>query len=515
MNNVLNYINNDSSIAIINQENNTHVTYKEFKNTILEWASIINITNYRSIAISIQNSQEYVYLFFAVVLSRKRLIPIDSNYSVQRKLYILQDTLPDIIVLKKGDEFVIEIERQYNQLYIQELTNSGLMIFKHKKDKEDKFLNNSFSYIVYTSGSSGTPKGILGNYNSLLHFINWEISVFKFINTRYIVPCLTSIGFDASFRDIMVPLCSGGTLLIPSNESRYNMDLYLDWLTNYNVSLMHTVPSFFRLITSRIEASRDRYIEFLKSIKIIALAVELVYGKDINKWNKINISTQLINFYGATETTLIKSIYFVDKKNYSPENPIPIGKGISDTQILCINNNKLCTKDEIGEIFIKTKYVTDGYYKDEELTRKSFVQNPTTTELDIVYKTGDIGIIDAEDNIVCLGRNDRQIKINGIRVEPAEIEKSITENTPIQECIIIKIKDMESDILVCFYINENALQLDTIYSRLKDIIPSYMIPLYFININSYPLNSNNKVDYKKLELIYNQYRQEILSKSHE
>lgn len=354
------------------------------------------------------------------------------------------------------------------------------------------------NYIFYTSGSTGDPKAILGNHKSLGHFIDWEIKTFHIDNTCRISQ-LSPITFDASLRDIFVPLCTGGILYIPSEETRSNALKLISWLESNKISIIHTVPSVLRLINKMLNNDGISQKHF-KSLQYLMLSGEALYEKDIANWRtSVGNHVTLVNLYGATETTMIKTYHIIGDAQANSIRRIPVGKAMSHSLVAVVNDNMTCKVGEIGEIYIKSPFFTKGYLFDPVLNKKVFVQNPLSNEKsDIVYKTGDLGRILDSGDLEVLGRSDSQVKMNGIRIELNEIENAMLSINGVEESVVLlhTDKDFESA-LVCYYTGKE-LEVEHIQTLLAEQLESTAIPNWIKYMKSLPLNMNGKVDRKSL-----------------
>lgn len=354
---------------------------------------------------------------------------------------------------------------------------------------------NGDAYIFYTSGSTGKAKAILGMHKSLAHFINWERATFP-LAQGYRVSQLTNFTFDASLRDIFFPLCGGGTLCIPDADTRGNMALLLNWIREEAIELIHCVPSLFQQLYR--EGGRQQELG-LPALKHVLLAGEPLYAKDIHRWQEtFGDNTEIVNLYGATETTMIKTFHRIKEVPAAPGQLLPAGQGIDNTFILVMNQGRLCRIGEIGEVYIKTPYASKGYYRQPELTRQVFVQNPLITDReDIIYKTGDLGRYLPDRSLEVLGRQDRQVKVNGVRIELSEIEQAVLSVPGVWETVVETMKDVEGKPqLVCYYTAAEDIPL--IREYLLASLNQYMMPVFFLRLPEFPLNSNGKIDKRAL-----------------
>ena len=443
-------------------------------------------------------------------------MPMGATMSEKRFYQVLVKGTPKIIIVSKDQRVEVlkllgKLKINIDHLLVLEDDKFFLLTFEGSSLKEEVLELGSYSednltvinepsdgnYIFFTSGSTGTPKAILGCHDSLSHFIHWEKKEFEMDDTCRISQ-LTAITFDASLRDIFLPLCTGGTLCIPSENVKSNLLKLSEWLENKLVTLMHCVPSLLRSL-SKILPEKEAENPPFKNLKNILLAGEMLYSKDIQHWrNKVGTHVEIINLYGATESTMIKTFHRIGEISDNPGAIIHVGKPISNT-VITIMNAGLCSIGEIGKVYIKTPFLSKGYYKDPELTRKVFVQNPLVKDKeDILYDTGDLGRYLNDGKVEILGREDNQVKVNGIRVELAEVEQAVLSLEGVLEAVVIpNINKDNLTELVCYFTGAIKGKEDMVALLQKELNQG-IIPSYFFHLEKMPLNINGKIDKKSL-----------------
>jgi tyrocidine synthetase-3 len=349
------------------------------------------------------------------------------------------------------------------------------------------------NYIFFTSGTTGVPKGILGCHESLSHYIHWhkgELNLDESMRISQLAP----VTFDASLKDILTALTAGATLCIPDPAVRYQLPALVKWLYASGVTLLQTVPSLFRLITKTMKEQQIT----LPQLKYVVLAGEKLYGRDLLNWRAIEGEhTVVYNMYGLTETTILKSSYRIPHWNWQPGEVIPVGKAISNTQLAVINESGLCTGGEIGEVYIKSPYVTKGYINQD--VQPLFVQNPLVKDReDIVCRTGDLGRYRADGVLELLGRRDDQVKIHGVRVEPDAVKSSLLKQEGVDqvELVVYQDDDFQQE-LICYYAGSPRKDGD-LRELLAQELPVSHLPAHYIWLANFPLNINGKVDRKRL-----------------
>lgn len=351
-------------------------------------------------------------------------------------------------------------------------------------------------YLYFTSGSTGKPKGIAGRWKSISHFINWEINTFQIKeSTRF--SQLINHSFDAFLRDIFVPLCAGGVVCIPEEiDTILDARRLIEWIDSQEINLIHCVPSLFRSILNE-----DLDPKSFSSLQYILLSGEPLLPGDVSRWMDVyGDRIQLVNLYGASETTMTKFFYFV-KPTDRQRRFIPIGKPMEGAAALVVDDQgRVCPSGMVGEIYIRTPYRTLGYYQQPELTSKVFIANSFSDHPhDIVYKTGDLGRILEDGNFECLGRRDGQVKIRGIRLELGEIENHLRLHSAVRDVAVVDRDDKNGNKYLCAYV---VLKEEFAEGKFRDylskFLPESMIPSVFVVMDTLPRTISGKVDKRSL-----------------
>jgi amino acid adenylation domain-containing protein len=369
------------------------------------------------------------------------------------------------------------------------------------------FDENAASYIVFTSGSTGEPKAILGTHKGLKHFLEWEIQEFR-LDPSSRVSQLAPPTFDVSLRDILTPLLAGGTLCIPPSDTRLDSRSLLRWLDSEAITLVHCVPSLFRELIRELE-THPQPTSLLTKLQFILLAGEPLYGVDVQRWQTLmGDRTQLVNLYGPSETTLAKAFHRIPNTPLEASRMIPVGRPIPGAALLLLKDGVLCDRGQIGEVFIKTPFMSRGYLGDPTLTSEKFVQNPLTPNTpDTVYQSGDLGRYLPDWSVELLGRQDGQVKVNGNRIELAEIEQALLRHPSVTQAVATAHNSPNHQVSLTAYIiaSETLADLD-LRTHLGEWLPPAVHPSFFVQLESFPLNLHGKVMRKSLpkpsELLY-------------
>lgn len=349
------------------------------------------------------------------------------------------------------------------------------------------------AYIIFTSGSTGEPKAIVSSHEALDHFIGWEIDELG-ASEPLRAANLAPSTFDVSLRDIFLPLASGGTVCVPDPETRMNAAHLLAWLEEKRISLLHVVPSVFRLLMKEME-SRGAGAS-LPDLRFLLFAGEPLYGKDVERARRLlGHPVELFNLYGPSETTLAKAFLRIPEMIEDPAHMLPVGHPIHDTRIFLLKDGKPAPTGAIGEIAIQPPFRPLGYWRDPEATAASFIEQDGTA----YYRTGDLGRQLPDGRIEFLGRRDRQVKINGVRLELAEIDRALASFPGIDQAVAVAHKRADGEPALAGYYTETApVDVAQLRSHLAEYLPAAMIPAYFVRLDEFPLNLNGKIDVQAL-----------------
>lgn len=472
------------------------------------------------VGIYLESSVEYIVAILGVLKAGAVFMPLNTRFPDERLTSILNKTKPDTFITATSleNEFAEKLQN-----FSLSVCSSQMLVLADSCNFKVKGLpsgvtmssDRGFSdgnrplrtgpdegcYIITTSASTGKPKAILGCQKGLSHFIHWEVNEFG-LNENVRVSLLSPVTFDVSLRDIFVPLTAGGTLYIPDEETRRNPGKLFKWLHSSGITLMHIVPTLFRMLTREIEDLGARE-KALPNLQYVLIAGEPLYGNDVIHWRKASGNhAELVNVYGPSETTLAKLFYRIKDKNFASSEMVPIGNPIPNTEVLIIENGKLCPASETGEIYIKTPFMSKGYYDDPVLNEMSFVQNPLLKDRkDIVYKTGDLGQLWPDGNVRFVGRLDGQIKIYGKRVEIGEIEAILRQHPQVQEAAIAARQDAFGNMRLVGYVVPKPEQKPAVESLRRYVgekLPDYMVPAVFVILKALPLTHNEKIDRRAL-----------------
>ncbi|WP_162524173.1 non-ribosomal peptide synthetase [Photorhabdus khanii] len=439
------------------------------------------------IAVCAEISPEMVVGLLAILKAGGAYVPIDPRYPHERLRYIVENAEPVLVLYDKSGEEALKTE--------YDLVKKGFDLFRPidcsglNHNPEIAGLNSShLAYVIYTSGSTGQPKGIMVEHRNIVNLINCMMNSIM-LPLGFVTTPTVSISFDVSVRELLFALCSGAQLLLPPLEESSNPIFSMDWRASQPIDLMYLVAPL---------AS-----ESVKRGKLPASLKYLMTGGDKCTLAHADLPAgcTLIDNYGPAETTVDSTfgVFSADDIKHH------IGRPIANTSIYLLDRyQNPVPLGAVGEIYIGGAGVARGYIKQPELTAERFLHDPFCTQPGSrMYRSGDLARYDHDGNIEYIGRNDRQIKIQGVRIEPGEIELLIEQYNDIEQVVVIARNDVgETPCLVAYLVlsseANNKNLLETLRHYLRDHLPPHMIPAAYVILDSLPLSPNGKVDRKAL-----------------
>lgn len=355
-----------------------------------------------------------------------------------------------------------------------------------------KCIDTDILYVLFTSGSTGVPKGVTINHRAVIDYIDWVTETFE-ITEKDSFGNQAPFYFDNSILDIYSALKTGATVYIVPKNLFAQPVLLLEYLKEKKINTIFWVPSAL-IVVAKLKAFKN--VDLTDTLKRVLFCGEVMPNKQLNVWRKFLPNVQYANLYGPTEITDACTYYMVDRE-FTDEEPLPIGVPMPNTDILVLNEkNEPVQGDEAGELCVRGTSLSMGYYNNPEKTREAFVQNPLNQAVpELIYRTGDIVKYNERGEILYLSRKDFQIKHMGHRIELGEIETAVSSLEEVsQNCCLYDEKHQK---IVLFI--EEALEKAYINERISHLVPEYMLPNKVIVVEKMPINANGKIDRVKLK----------------
>ena len=452
------------------------------------------------IAIMMKKSSAELVAFAGVFMSGNYYTVIDEKMPIERQKKILNKFEPDVIITDESTYgLVAENYGNSNVLLFSEMINYE-SDFRLIKRATEKIIDTDLLYVLFTSGSTGVPKGVTITHRSVIDYILWAKETFDF-DENVVFGNQAPFYFDNSVLDIYTVMLCGATLhIIPKKMFSFPVTL-IKFLIEKKVNTIFWVPTVLSRIANLNVLGRCE----IPQLERVLFAGEVMPTRDLNIWKKNIPGAVYANLYGPTEITVDCTCYIVNRE-FDDNEPLPIGKRCGNTDVFLLDESLYPVKDgDIGEIVVRGTSLSLGYYNDTEITNKSFIQNPLNNKYhELVYRTGDLAHVNEYNELIFDGRRDFQIKHGGHRIELGEIENTVSAIASIMfnACVY----DKELDRIVLFY-QGNIAEKD-IRIRLKNILPSYMLPYQIVKMEKMPLNGNDKIDRSVLENYLNNFKEE-------
>ncbi len=441
-----------------------------------------------------------------VLKAGKTYVPLDPSYPFERLSQLLADAQATLILTNEKN---LELARGLTGVAV--LNVDALDSSIPTRNLNLRIDPRSLAYILYTSGSTGQPKGVMQNHRNVLHFIRAYTNNLH-LNADDRLTLLSSYCFDAAVMDIYGALLNGATLY-PIDIKEAGFNALCETLREERITIYHSTPTVYRYFVSEYSGRNPTIREgasmrgsTLPDGRVSALRLIVLGGEEVTRGDvelfKQNFSDDclLVNGLGPTEST-VSLQYFINKRTAISGQRVPVGYPVGDTEVFLLNRAGK-RAEMYGEIAIKSEHVALGYWRNTEATDAAFGGNPTVREgAARVYRTGDMGRRLTDGSFVFTGRKDLQVKIRGVRIEPGEIEAALTRLPGVRECAVIATANGSGDRrLVAYVVPQQGQSLITNDLRLslQEKLPDYMVPSAFIALDELPKTSSGKLNRRAL-----------------
>ena len=478
------------------QDISGNITYQEYRSKSLAIAYKIVELNKgemkKPIVVYLEKGKEVLVSFMGVAYSGCFYSPIDTEMPQSRVDKILEVLKPEIVITTNKLKTNFEKFNFYGSYIIYEETICSEEDETAVKPYTEKIIDTDLLYVLFTSGSTGVPKGVSICHRSVIDYTDWVTETFN-ITQKDTFGNQAPFYFDNSILDIYSCMKTGATLNIIPKKLFFQPVPLLEYIKYNKINTIFWVPSAL-IVVSKLKAFRN--VDLSDTLKRVLFCGEVMPNKQLNIWRKFLPNVTYANLYGPTEITDACTYYIVDRE-FSDDEPLPIGIPMSNTDILVLNDeDKLVTDDEVGELCVRGTSLAMGYYNNPEKTRSAFVQNPLNKAVpEIIYRTGDLVRYNEYREIIYISRKDFQIKHLGHRIELGEIETAISslEEVTLNCCLY----DEKNQRIVLFV--DAQVDRDYIKERIEKLVPEYMIPGKVIYLENMPINANGKIDRIKLK----------------
>lgn len=466
-----------NNLAVIFKENKyTYQEVDKLSDQIAYYLASKGIKKGDVVSILISRSEYMPITALGVLKTGAAYQPLDCSYPEDRLLFMIKDANAKYLIAEKD---------LLNKIPGCKLPVLGIDEIKQLKEKEVKLTGpdkDSLFILLYTSGTTGTPKGVMLKHLNLVNFAHWYRRFYK-LTDKGVVSAYAGFGFDACMMDMYPALTTGAAVCVVPDELRMNLDQLAKYFSDN-----HVTHSFMTTQVGRLFAAEG----YESTLKYLSVGGEKLTPLDPPK------GYELYNGYGPTECTIFSTTYLVDKLYHR----IPIGKPLDNYKLYVVDNKgQQVPNGALGELWISGLGVGLGYLNLKEKTEQTFIKNPFSSleGYERVYRTGDIVRRLGDGSIDFIGRNDGQVKIRGFRIELGEVEMAIRSYAGIKD-VTVQAFDLEAGgkFLAAYFTSDKKIDINDLKKHIKENKPAYMVPASIMQIDSIPLNQNQKVNKKAL-----------------
>jgi len=419
-------------------------------------------------------------------------LPLDPEYTQERLQFILDHSQP-VVVLTNGRCVSRLTSVKKHVLLLDEVL---LTLKTSIENLALPVLAHHLAYLIYTSGSTGEPKGVMIEHGGMINHIEAKIHTLC-LNTESTVAQNASQCFDISVWQFLTALLVGGKTVIYSKDLIHDVHGFTSRVHADGVSVLEVVPTYLSVMLDEVSRRGSKHL--LESLDCVLITGETLNVTLVNRWQQLFPSVKVVNAYGPTEASDDVTHYLIDQ--VTGLSFVPIGKPLPNINIYVADEYlRLCPPGIRGEILVSGICVGRGYWNDEEQTTRSFREDPFAGQAGVrLYHTGDLGSWLPDGNLVFHGRKDAQVKIRGNRVEIGEVESVLLRFNYIQEAVVLPKEDKNGNLELLAYIAASrTVEPLELRKFLLELLPDYMVPSSFIQVDRMPVTINGKIDCQEL-----------------
>lgn len=459
------------------------ITYNKLNNSANQFARLLADYGIRKgaiVGLAVDRSPEMVYCLLAIVKAGATYLPLDPEYPQARIEFMLQDAGASHLVT--SEKYTGKFQSSAREILMEDLLRQSCQYNVTPPDVEIKM--NDVVYILYTSGSTGQPKGV---QITQLGLVNFLIGMLKApgLSSHDKVLALTTISFDISGLELYLPLIAGAEIILTDVQTSRDTRQLMEIVRQQGVTVMQATPATWRMMLESAWEGRLPLKALIGGEALSKKLAERLLEKCDSLWN----------MYGPTETTVWATL----KKINLDDEVITVGRPIENMFAYILDSQLRPVPDgTVGEIFIGGAGVGEGYLNRPELNKERFISNPfSDVPGTLMYKTGDLGRIVNDGEIQCLGRMDHQVKIRGYRIELGEVEHTLGKQKGIKDVVVLP----KDERLVAYIVQEDGASINFAEWQqiLRKTLPEYMVPSNFVLLPRFPLSPNGKVDRNALD----------------
>lgn len=476
----------DSTVLVFEDE---QLTYRELNSRANRLAHFLRERGVGAddlVAVCMERSIEMVIALYGIHKAGAGYVPLDPDNPPSRLCYILEDIKAPVVLSQQKFSEVLH----GSSVPIVNLDTGWDSIADRSCENPELITNpENLAYVIYTSGSTGNPKGVMIEHKGIVSHLRWMQDYFQLDASDRVLQKI-AYTFDPSVPEFFWATTVGAQIVLAKPGGHQDYFYLADLIERNQVTTLAWIPSLLQDFISKVDSNKCTSLKRITCGGEV-MPVELPF--QLSKFCKAG----LYNVYGPTEAVIEVSC-FPCPGDYEGKN-IPIGKAIANTQLHILDDN-LCPVPigSSGELYIGGVQIARGYLNQPELTSDKFIHDPFSKDSHArLYKTGDLARYQADGQIEYIDRFDFQVKIRGLRVELGEIEARLNELNLVKQCVVIVREDIPGDKRIVAYFEPSDgvdVKISDIRHHLRNNLPSYMVPQYFVELQQLPLTTNEKID---------------------
>ncbi len=483
--------------AIALSFDDTELSYEELNTKANQLAHVLHkhgVTPEVCVGLFLNRSPEMIIGLWGILKSGGTYVPLDPDYPPQRLQFILKDANIPLVVTQPSLNTRLPASEE---LILVNLDSTWTIINDEDPSNFSQEIRpDSLAYILYSSGTTGAPKGIMVSHGALANFVQTASKDFLFTPKDRVLQ-FASIGFDVSVEEIFPCLTSGSALVLRTKRMLDSWSTFLENCQDWQLTVLDLPTSFLQGL---IEGIREENLSLPSNLRLVIIGGDNAHPQMLGQWSEtIGSSVQLVNAYGPTETTVNATYWTCESKK---TRPISIGYPIANLQTYILDRNLRPVPIGIpGELCIGGASLARGYLQHPSLTAEKFIPNPFSSQMGTrLYRTGDRVRHLADGSIEFLGRRDHQVKIRGFRIELGEIESVLRQQPDVKSAVVEAREEVPGSRHLVAYVEANpeSISMDDLRHHLEQYLPHYMIPVVIMEIRDLPVTSNGKVDRTRL-----------------
>jgi amino acid adenylation domain-containing protein len=471
-----------------------HISYKDLYHKSMVIASLLAARGALAntlVAVVMEKGWEQVAAVLGVLNTGAAYLPIDPAVPRERLWHLLEDGEVKSVLTQSWLDRTLEWPKDVEVCCVDTLDYT----LKDLTSVHVKQIPDDLAYVIHTSGSTGFPKGVMIDHKGAVNTI-LDINNRYHLTPRDRVFALSNLNFDLSVYDIFGTLAAGATIVMPDDALLKDPGHWLSLIKEEHVTVWNSVPALMQMLVEYVSGRDDLLFDTLRLVLLSGDWIPLDLPDKIKEWFD---TADIISLGGATEASIWSILYSVDTVD-SNWNSIPYGRPMVNQNFYVLNENMDTCPDWVpGQLYIGGTGLAKGYWRDEEKTKASFIQNSKTGIP--LYRTGDLGRFLPDGNIEFLGREDQQVKINGYRIELGEIESGLKQIQGITDAVVVPVADRKKNRYLAGHIiaePEYGYTDKDIKQKLAQTLPGYMVPGFYLFHDAFPVTANGKIDRKRL-----------------